>query len=88
MKIRKAKMLFVVLAVAGLNLTVVAEGEERDVPEVLTGISQDSPLYARMCYLYGKRLFYGKGVAIRTQSIGIHGVSPTDGACREMMPQH
>ena len=88
MKIRKAKMLFVALAVAGLSLTVVADGVGREVPEVLTGISQNSPLYARMCYLYGKRLFYGKGVAIRMPSIGIHGVSPTDGACREMMPQH
>lgn len=61
MKINKTKMLLVVLAVAGLNLTVVAEGEERDVSEVLTGISQNSPLYARMCYQRGLRLYYGRG---------------------------
>ena len=61
MKINKTKMLLVVLAVAGLYLTVVAEGEERDVSEVLTGISQDSPLYARMCYQRGLRLYRGKG---------------------------
>ena len=61
MKIRKAKMLLVVLAVAGLYLKVVAEGEERDVSEVLTGISQDSHLYARMCYQRGLRLYYGRG---------------------------
>ena len=35
MKIRKAKMMFVVMAVAGLSLTVDAAGEGREVPKVL-----------------------------------------------------
>ena len=61
MKINKTKMLFVAVAVAGLSLTVIAEGERLDAPEHLDGISQDSPLYARMYYQRGQRLYYGKG---------------------------
>ena len=61
MKIRKAKMMFVVMAVVGLSLTVVADGVGREVPEVLDGISQNSPLDARMCYQRGLRLYRGKG---------------------------
>jgi len=60
MKIRKAKMMFVVMAVVGLSLTVVADGVGREVPEVLDGISQNSPLDARMCYQRGLRLYRGK----------------------------
>ncbi len=60
MKIRKAKMLFVVMTVAALSLTVVAEGKGREVPEVLDGIVQDSTFDARMCYQRGLRLYRGK----------------------------
>jgi len=55
------KILFVALAVAGLSLTVIAGSERQDVSELLNGISQNSPLYARMYYQRGQRLYYGTG---------------------------
>ena len=61
MKIDRTKMLFVAVAVAGLSLTVIAEGERPEVSGLQNGISQDSPLYARMCYRRGLRLYYGQG---------------------------
>ena len=61
MKIRKAKMLFVVMAVAALSLTGDAAGEGRGGPEVLDGIVQDSTFDARMCYQRGLQLYYGRG---------------------------
>ena len=61
MKIPKTKMLFVALVVAGLSLTVIAEDEGQDRFELLNGISQHSPLYARMYYQRGQRLYYGTG---------------------------
>ena len=61
MKISKTKVLFVAVAVAGLSLTVIAEGERPDVSDLLDGISQISLWSARMYYQRGQRLYYGRG---------------------------
>ena len=56
MKISKTKVLFVAVAVAGLSLTVIAEGERPDISDLLNGFSQDSLWCARMDYQRGQRL--------------------------------
>ena len=61
MKINQPKMLFAVVAVAGLSLTVIAEDERPDVSGLVDGISQNSLWSARMYYRRGQRLYYGKG---------------------------
>ena len=55
------KTLFVALAVISLSSITIAEDERQDVSELLNGISQNSPLYARMYYQRGQRLSYGTG---------------------------
>jgi len=61
MTIMKTKSLFVTLALAGLPLMAIAEGDIQDQAEILDSTSQSNIWHAQIYYWRGQQLYHGMG---------------------------